>query len=102
MLPDTDGFDVCRRLRADRATVAMPIVMLTALGDAANRRKGFRVGANGYVTKPYGAGDLFDAIALARAWRDDLGRGRVRGEIHLELDSETAFLQEVNDFLTGL
>src|SRR4051812_45574789 len=37
MLPDTDGFDVCRRLRADRATMTMPIVMLTALGDAANR-----------------------------------------------------------------
>ena len=46
MLPDTTGFDVCRGLRGDRETMLTPIVMLTALGDDANRVRGFRVGAN--------------------------------------------------------
>ena len=69
MLPDINGFDVCRRLRTDRDTMLTPVVMLTALGDAANRIQGFRVGANAYVTKPYGIEELFEAIATARAWR---------------------------------
>jgi len=99
MLPDTTGFEVCRGLRADRETMLTPIVMLTALGDNDNRTRGFRVGANAYLGKPYGAQDLFDAIAEARAWRVRMEQGQIQGEIHVELNSEISFLQEVNDFL---
>ena len=102
MLPDTSGFEVCRDLRADRATMLTPVVMLTALDDATNRVRGYRVGANAYVPKPYGAEDLFRAIAEARAWRERMEKGRIQGEIHVELNSEIAFLQEVNDFLLGV
>ena len=102
MLPDITGFEVCKGLRADRDTMLTPIVMLTALGDETNRRRGFRVGANAYVGKPYGAEDLFGAIAEARAWRDRMEQGQIRGEIHVEINSEVAFLQEVNDFLMSL
>ncbi|HEV3163510.1 MAG TPA: ATP-binding protein [Isosphaeraceae bacterium] len=102
MLPDTSGFEVCRRLRSERATLLTPIVMLTALGDAQHRSHGFRVGANAYVTKPYGAKDLYAAITTARQWKEQLEREHMQGEIHVELNSETTFLQEVNDFLTSL
>jgi CheY-like chemotaxis protein/anti-sigma regulatory factor (Ser/Thr protein kinase) len=102
MLPDISGFEVCRLLRSDRETVLTPIVMLTALHGADSRSRGFRVGANAYVTKPYGPSDLFEALAEARSWRDRLVRNSMRGEIHLELNSETTFLQEVNDFLASL
>lgn len=102
MLPDIDGFDVCRRLRSDAKTRTIPIVMVTALGDDANRRHGFRVGANAYVTKPYEAEHLFGAIASAQAWRRKLSAERVQGEIHVELNSEPMFLQDVNEFLTSL
>src|ERR687893_2893327 len=50
MLPDINGFDVCRRLRSDRSTMMTPIVMLTALNEDRHRLNGFRVGANAYVT----------------------------------------------------
>jgi DNA-binding response OmpR family regulator len=102
MLPDISGFDVCRQLRSDRATMLMPIVMLTALGDATNRLQGFRVGANAYVTKPYGLDDLMDAIATARAWRREIDRGKMQGEIHVELNSEIRLLQDLNDFLLSI
>ncbi len=94
MLPDTTGFDVCRGLRADRETMLTPVVMLTALGDDLNRSKGYRVGANAYVTKPYGAED--------RAWRARMEQGQIKGEIHVQLNSESSFLQEVNDFLMSV
>ena len=102
MLPDINGFDVCRRLRSDRATMLTPVVMLTALGDSENRLRGFRVGANAYVTKPYGMQELFEAISAARAWRADIELGNMQGEIHVELNSEVTLLQDLNDFLMGL
>jgi len=102
MLPDINGFDVCRRLRSDRATMLTPVVMLTALGYSENRLRGFRVGANAYVTKPYGMQELFDAIAAARAWRADIEQGNMQGEIHVELNSEVTLLQDLNDFLMSL
>jgi DNA-binding response OmpR family regulator len=102
MLPDINGFDVCRRLRSERSTMLTPIVMLTALGDDENRTHGFRVGANAYVSKPYGIDELFGAISAARAWRVGMDEENMQGEIHVELNSEIAFLQELNDFLMNL
>lgn len=102
MLPDINGFDVCRQLRSDRETMLTPVVMLTALGDAENRVRGFRVGANAYVTKPYGIDTLIDAITAAREWRKSIEQNNIQGEIHVELNSEIVLLQDLNDFLLHL
>jgi len=51
MLPGEDGFEVCRRLRADHLTV--PVIMLTALHDVAERVRGLDLGADDYLTKPF-------------------------------------------------
>jgi len=102
MLPDINGFDVCRRLRTERETMMIPVIMLTALNDVQHQVHGFRVGANAYVTKPYGVEDLFDAVAAARAWRANMERRAMHGEIHVELNSEITLLQELNDFLMHL
>jgi len=102
MLPDVSGFDVCRRLRSDRATMLTPVVMLTALDDRQHRMHGFRVGANAYVTKPYGVDQLFEAIAAARAWRESMLRRDLQGEIHVELNSEVTLLKDLNDFLMNV
>jgi DNA-binding response OmpR family regulator len=99
MLPDINGFDVCRRLRTDPATRLIPVVMLTALNDVQHRVHGFRVGANAYVTKPYGVEDLFEAISAARAWRTSMEQRALQGEIHVELNSEITLLKDLNDFL---
>lgn len=101
-LPDLDGFEVCRRLRSDPRTRRTPIVMVTALADDGNRRRGFRVGANAYVTKPYGTEDLHKAILHAQSWYDSVLSRQLQGEIHVELNSEPVFLQDVNEFLTSL
>lgn len=99
MLPDINGFDVCRRLRTDPATRLIPVVMLTALNDVQHRVHGFRVGANAYVTKPYDVDDLFEAIRAARAWRASMEQRALHGEIHVELNSEITLLKDLNDFL---
>ena len=55
MLPDTDGFEVCRRVRA-RSDV--PILMLTARGDATDRVVGLEIGADDYLSKPFDPREL--------------------------------------------
>ena len=56
MLPGIDGLEVCRRLRNESAEV--PIVMLTALGEEADRVLGLQLGADDYVTKPFSPREL--------------------------------------------
>ncbi len=56
MLPGVDGIEVCRRMRASSGSV--PIIMLTALGEEADRVLGLRLGADDYVTKPFSPREL--------------------------------------------
>ena len=53
MLPGMDGLEVCRRLRSNPATRAVPLVMLTARGDELDRVLGLELGADDYVVKPF-------------------------------------------------
>ena len=58
MLPGLDGLHVCQALRADSATAAVPIIMLTARGEEADRIRGLELGADDYVTKPFSPKEL--------------------------------------------
>jgi two-component system phosphate regulon response regulator PhoB len=75
MLPDISGKEVCRRLRAEPKTRAVPIVMLTARGEELDRVEGFEVGADDYVTKPFSPRELVLRIKaiLRRASPPDTG-----------------------------
>jgi len=53
MMPDMDGFEVCRRLRADPMLADVPVVMVTALDDRDSRLQGIEAGADDFVTKPF-------------------------------------------------
>src|SRR5690606_29048860 len=53
MLPMTSGLEVCRRIRRQPETRDLPIVMLTARGEEADRVRGLESGADDYVTKPF-------------------------------------------------
>lgn len=102
LLPDTDGFELCRRLRSDERTISTPIILMTDLDNSTERRRGFRVGANAYLAKPFTPSELGAAVDAALAWRAGLEKACIRGEIHVELNSEAEFLADVNEFLTHL
>ena len=63
MLPGLDGFMVCQALRSDPATAAIPIIMLTARGEEADRVSGLELGADDYVTKPFSPKELVARVA---------------------------------------
>jgi sigma-B regulation protein RsbU (phosphoserine phosphatase) len=53
MMPGIDGFEVCRRLKADPATAAIPVIFLSALTDTKDKVQGLQLGAVDYVSKPF-------------------------------------------------
>src|SRR5205823_5958408 len=58
MLPKVDGFEVCRRLKADARTAPIPILLITALTDRRDRLAGIQAGANDFLTKPIDTQDV--------------------------------------------
>lgn len=64
MLPDLDGFEVCRRIRGLRGPIArVPVIMLSARGAELDRVRGLEIGADDYVTKPFSLMELIARVA---------------------------------------
>lgn len=62
MMPQRNGFEVCRKIREDRGLGNVKIVMLTAKGRDVERGKGLGSGANAYVTKPFSTKELMSTV----------------------------------------
>lgn len=62
MLPDFDGFEVCRRLQSEQTTRCIPVVMLTTLDRDEHRAQGLECGAREYLTKPFDPDQLIKTI----------------------------------------
>ncbi len=75
-LPYMSGFELCRRLRAEATTARVPILMLTARTDESDKVLGLNIGADDYVTKPFGMRELVARVnaALRRAEGSDIDR----------------------------
>jgi DNA-binding response OmpR family regulator len=70
MLPGISGLEVCRLLRADRATATLPIIMVTARAEETDRIIGLEIGADDYISKPFSPNELIARIrALMRRTR---------------------------------
>ena len=87
MMPDMDGYEVCRRLKADEVTAPIPVIFVTALDEAEEEAKGLEAGAVDYVTKP-----IAPAVVLARV------------KTHVELKRLRDRLEQMSttDGLTGI
>lgn len=67
MLPDMDGIEILRRLRADAATARLPVMMLTAKGSEFDKVNALDLGADDYMTKPFGVMEMLSRVgALLR------------------------------------
>ena len=62
MLPEIDGFEVCRQLKSDPATRHIPVIMLTAKKSREDMVRGEKVGADWYITKPFKSAMVIETI----------------------------------------
>jgi two-component system, cell cycle response regulator len=81
MMPRMDGFEVCRRLKANPRTADLPVVMVTALSDAANRLRGLEAGADDFLTKPVADIALFARVRSLVRLKRMMEEWRRRDEI---------------------
>ena len=89
MLPGVSGLEICRRLRAREATRTLPVIMLTARGEEAERVRGLSVGADDYVVKPFSVPELMARVrSLLRRSRPERVASRLSAG-DLDLDRET-------------
>jgi two-component system phosphate regulon response regulator PhoB len=87
MIESVSGLEVCRRLRRRAATANLPIIMLTARGEEADRIRGLETGADDYVTKPFSPAELIARVAaVLRRVRPALAGERLSyGDLEMDL-----------------
>jgi len=105
MLPHVDGLDVCRAVRSNDKTAAVPIIMLTARADESERIVGLELGADDYLAKPFSPNELVARIRalLRRAARPATAAGpRVTyGGIAVDTERHTVSLNDALVTLTA-
>ena len=87
MMPDMDGFEVCRRLKADLRTQKIPVIFATAMSSMADEERGLNLGAVDYITKPF-------VIPIAKA--------RIRNHIRLKQQADRLEALSLLDALTDI
>ncbi len=80
MMPGMDGYECCRRLKDDPETLHIPVVMVTALGEASERVRGLEVGADDFLTKPVEYETLMARVRSLVRLKRLLDEWRARGE----------------------
>jgi DNA-binding response OmpR family regulator len=89
MLPDADGLDVCKNLRMNERTSAIPIVMLTAKAEETDKVLGLELGADDYITKPFSPKELIARVkAVLRRSEAPPESKEVRVGRHLRLNAD--------------
>ena len=89
MLPGINGLEVCRKMRQDPSLARIPIIMLTAKGEEIDKVVGLELGADDYVTKPFGVRELIARIKV-RLRRTSLDQDEniiVKGDLVIDLNS---------------
>lgn len=89
MMPRLDGYEVCRRLRANPATFDLPIILISALGEAKSKARGFEAGGTDYITKP------FEAIEVRARVRSLLKAKVYQDTVRASLASELRVAKEI-------
>jgi DNA-binding response OmpR family regulator len=93
MLPEMDGFEICKSLRLDSATAKIPIIMLTAKAAEIDRILGLELGADDYLTKPFSPRELLLRIKkiLARGDTEEKMRDQLRfGDLQIDVPRHIA------------
>ncbi len=86
MLPGVSGLEICRRMRARQATRSLPVIMLTARGEEAERVRGLSMGADDYIVKPFSVPELIARVRalLRRASPDRVASRLCAGSLELD------------------
>lgn len=94
MLPDEDGLEILSQIRSQKDTAGIPIIMVTAKTSELDKVKGLDLGADDYITKPFGVMELISRVkALLRRTQSAAGEAQLcHGDITVDNDKHAVFL----------
>jgi two-component system cell cycle response regulator len=101
MMPGMDGFEVCRKLKADPATLHLPVVMVTALDQTSDRVRGLDAGADDFLTKPIDEIALLARVRSLARLKASVDELRARAETSATLGVTGAVAHQLDDGLGG-
>lgn len=104
MLPEVDGLEVCKSLKRDPRTAAVPVLMLTARGEEADRILGLELGADDYIVKPFSPRELVLRVqAILRRAREPAASAVVlqREGLKIDLESHQVWIDQAPVELTA-
>jgi adenylate cyclase len=99
MMPEMDGYEVCRRLKSDPATNNIPIIFVTAMDQTTDETKGFELGAADYILKPFSPPILYSRVKTHLALKHHMDAMRVANE---NMEAANKLVTEKNQMLESL
>ena len=84
LLPEVDGLEICRTLKRDPETASIPIIMLTAKGEAIDRIVGLELGADDYITKPFSPREVMLRVRAVLRRAPNVPRSRPANQIQID------------------
>ncbi len=100
VMPELNGFETCRRLKADPTTRDIPIIFLSALEETFNKVEAFAVGGADYITRPFQAEEVLVRVKHQLAlWSARAELARLNRELEERVQARTAELEEINQRL---
>ena len=99
-MPDMDGYEVCRRLKADEKSSRIPVIFISAFGDTHQKVTGFEAGGIDYITKPFEAEEVLARVRThLRLRQAEEALRNAQNTLELRVQERTAELQASNQAL---
>ncbi|MBF0292626.1 MAG: response regulator [Nitrospinae bacterium] len=102
MMPDMDGFEVCRKIKQGEKTKFLPVIMVSAKSELRDKLHGMDIGANDYITKPFNPEELLARVSAhlrIKSLEDQLASQK---ELEAALKMSVTLQHEINNPLTGV
>ncbi|MCM8785757.1 MAG: response regulator transcription factor [Candidatus Omnitrophica bacterium] len=101
MLPDIDGFEICKLLKRDDNFSNIPIIILTAKGDEVDKILGLEIGADDYITKPFSIKELIARVkTVLRRYENKTSYINIGGIVKVDLNKYEVYVKEEKINLT--
>ena len=98
MLPDLNGYEICKILKSSRGTSLIPLVIITARIADENRIESFCIGADDYIAKPYMPDRIFQAVEQAGRWSAQSRSGQIQASVCFDHSDDGEILRRMGQF----
>jgi CheY-like chemotaxis protein len=98
MLPDLNGYEICKTLKYSKATSLIPVAIITARIADENRIESFCIGADDFIAKPFTPERIFHAVEQAAHWSEQCSAARIQASISFDRKDEGEILRRMGQF----